>query len=113
MHRLVAATLLAVFMPVPASAEAVAVRTSPSGGAIVIDGLLAGLDGATVTGTAGERLDLQCFLLGNDGWAPGHAEVVFDGTMTTAVCTMSRATHCVDELQNPFMDCTEEVAATK
>jgi hypothetical protein len=77
------------------------VLARPGDANLFIDGGYSGPGGTNISRPYGTRVTVECR-------APhfkGKKQVVFDGSVTSVMCTATRLPFCVDGLHNPIDDC--------
>ncbi len=78
--------------------------TRPPGGLLKIGTTYRGPDGTHVEEPRGSRVTVTCTL---PGYEDGKVDLVFNGSIEVALCTMKRIVRCVPGMKNPFDDCPE------
>jgi hypothetical protein len=87
---------------------AIQVITKPEDATLYNGTTYTGPGGSNVEMPFGSKLELTCK---KTGYKPGKVQLVFDGSMEIALCSLQRVKICIDNIKNPFDDC--EIDPTK
>jgi serine/threonine protein kinase len=87
---------------------AIQVITRPEDATLYNGTTYTGPGGSNVEMPFGSKLELTCK---KTGYKPGKVQLVFDGSMEIALCSLQRVKICIDNIKNPFDDC--EIDPTK